>query len=474
MTDHVKLGMPMRRLSIQTLSASLSMLWLLSTGPAHADLYTAEVAYEKGDYATAFRQFKELAELGQPRAQYSLALLYAHAQGVPASFTYAHAWASLAGANGEADGTRLAQELEPELTPTSLSISSEIQNQFSHASLDKRLLPHFLKGKEYEDREAARSSKTVLPNYPPAARMRGVQGEVFVEFTVAPDGRARIPRILYAVPRGFFEDAVRESVMRSEYLPARINGQPVASSISRFYNFKMQMITLDGYGDLEKRVRETKAKAEAGDPAAQTRYGMMIAGLPQLKQTYDQALPWFLKAAQAGAPYAEYQVGIGLMRGHGCHCDVDKGEIWLQRAAEADQADAQVSLAEYLLAEKSSAESTAGAMVWLERAVKSGNGAGKLLLSAILASSPSDELRDAPRALKYTDELERDYGRDPSFWEIRAAANASRGDFKSAVQAQSKAIDEATRLGWNLTQLQTRQSSFSAGQSWTGDLLDFK
>jgi TPR repeat protein len=40
-------------------------------------------------------------------------------------------------------------------------------------------------------------------------------------------------------------------------------------------------------------------------------YGMMIAGLPQLHQTYSQALPWFLKAAQAGAPYAQYQIGTG-------------------------------------------------------------------------------------------------------------------------------------------------------------------
>jgi TPR repeat protein len=62
-------------------------------------------------------------------------------------------------------------------------------------------------------------------------------------------------------------------------------------------------------------------KAEAGDPAAQMLYGMMLAGLPQLKQTYDKALPWFLKAAQAGAPYAQYQIGTGLLSGRGCQCD---------------------------------------------------------------------------------------------------------------------------------------------------------
>jgi hypothetical protein len=39
--------------------------------PASADLHTAQVAYEKHDFKSAFSQFKEFAELGQPKAQYA-------------------------------------------------------------------------------------------------------------------------------------------------------------------------------------------------------------------------------------------------------------------------------------------------------------------------------------------------------------------------------------------------------------------
>jgi TonB family protein len=455
------------------LPAVIGAAMLLMTVPVWADLQSAEVAYGKGQFDRAFQQFKELAELGQPQAQYNLAVMYLRGEGVTKSLTLAHAWASLSGANGFAQGSALATKLEPELTPNSLKLSAEIQTQFSQATLDARLLPRMLKGREYESRDPVRSSKPFVPQYPPEAQRKGVQGEVYVEFTVAADGHPRLPRILYAVPAGYFENTVSDSVLRSVYLPARIDGEPTSASASVLYNFTMKGTNIHDYGDLDSRVRETKLKAEAGDPSAQMLYGMMIAGLPQLHQTYDQALPWFLKAAQAGARYAQYQVGTGLLSGRGCQCDLSKGEIWLEKAAQADQADAQVSLAEYLLKEKTSPESLAGAMVWLERAAKQGNESGKLLLAAILAASPSATIRDPARALALIDTLERDYKIDPIFWEIRAAANASRGDFNKAAKAESEAIDRATHLGWDLAPLQKRQALYASRQPWSGNLFDF-
>jgi hypothetical protein len=451
-------------------------LWialLVATAPAFADLYSAGVAYEKHDYKAAFEQFKELAELGQPEAQFNLAVLYARGEGVQQSLTYGHAWASAAALNGYAKGAALAAELEPRLTPNSLKLSAEIQAQYSQNALNARLLPRMFKDRDYEDRDPVRPFKPFVPSYPPGAQQRGVQGEVFVEFTVAPDGHPRVPRILYAVPAGFFESTVRESVLRSVYLPARVNGAPVSTSVNTFYNFVIANVSIRDYGSLEQRVRDTKAKAESGDPSAQMLYGMMIAGLPQLHQNYAQALPWFLKAAQAGAPYAQYQIGTGLLRGRGCQCEPGKGEIWLEKAAQADQPDAQVSLAEFLMRDPSNGEAVSGAIVWLERAAKRGNSSAKLYLAAILAADPSAELRNPGRALSLVDELDHDYRHDPTLWEIRAAANASRGDYKAAEKAQSEALADAKELGWDVAKLQERQSSYTDRKSWTGNLLEF-
>src|ERR1700685_1907495 len=93
-------------------TAYITVAMLLVASPVQADLYSAHVAYEKHDYKKAFEEFKELAELGQPQAQYTLAVLYVRGEGIPTSLTYAHGWAALAGENGEAKGAALAAELE--------------------------------------------------------------------------------------------------------------------------------------------------------------------------------------------------------------------------------------------------------------------------------------------------------------------------------------------------------------------------
>ena len=90
------------------------------------------------------------------------------------------------------------------------------------------------------------------------------------------------------------------------------------------------------------------------------------------------------------------------------------------------------------------------------------------LLSAILASSPDADLRDPSRALEMADETGHEYHADPSLWEIIAAANAFKGDFKEAIHAETRALGLAKRLGRDLTALQQRESSYLAGTPWTG------
>ena len=80
-------------------------VWLLLAASlfsqaALADLFTAQLAYHKGDYERAFKDYRELAELGQPIAQYNLAILYENGEGVRQSDLNAYAWATLAAENG--------------------------------------------------------------------------------------------------------------------------------------------------------------------------------------------------------------------------------------------------------------------------------------------------------------------------------------------------------------------------------------
>ena len=276
--------------------------------------------------------------------------------------------------------------------------------------------------------------------YPPEARQRGISGNVFLEYTVAPDGSARNPHIVYAVPKDTFDETARAGALATRY-PV----QPGVAHCHVMYRFEWGDANAKDYPRLQQFVDKTLKSANDGDPGAQYVYGLLLAGLPQLGKSPSDALPWFLKAAQSGSPAGQYQVGSSLLFGIGCRCEATKGEVWLQRAAEAGQTDAQVTLGTYALRGNPGAAETQMAQLWLERAVARNDPDGIYYLSALLAATPDEHVRNPKRALYLLEQLKRDHDGNPSILEIRAAAQAAAGDFSAAKSSEGHALDQAKR-----------------------------
>ena len=57
-----------------------------------AGMDEANEAYERGDYASAYRQLLPLAEQGHAEAQYNLGIMYSEGQGVPQKDAEALNW----------------------------------------------------------------------------------------------------------------------------------------------------------------------------------------------------------------------------------------------------------------------------------------------------------------------------------------------------------------------------------------------
>ena len=66
--------------------------WLGFVSVAQADYDEGVAAYEKGDYDTAYKELKPLAEQGDANAQISLGTMYYHGQGVPQDYKEAVEW----------------------------------------------------------------------------------------------------------------------------------------------------------------------------------------------------------------------------------------------------------------------------------------------------------------------------------------------------------------------------------------------
>ena len=63
---------------------------------ARADFQEGYAAYERGDYATALREFRALAEQGDAGAQNNLGFMYSEGKGVPQDYAEAARWYRMA------------------------------------------------------------------------------------------------------------------------------------------------------------------------------------------------------------------------------------------------------------------------------------------------------------------------------------------------------------------------------------------
>ena len=70
--------------------------------PAWADFQAGMDANNRGDYATALREWRPLAEQGGALAQYNLGVLYRKGRGVPQDDVQARMWYAKAAAQGQA------------------------------------------------------------------------------------------------------------------------------------------------------------------------------------------------------------------------------------------------------------------------------------------------------------------------------------------------------------------------------------
>ena len=89
-----------------TTTLYLTLVLLLgSTGASWGnDFLKGLNAYHSGDFATALREWKPLAEQGDPPSQYNLGFMHYKGEGVPQDYKTAVKWYTLAAEQGHADG----------------------------------------------------------------------------------------------------------------------------------------------------------------------------------------------------------------------------------------------------------------------------------------------------------------------------------------------------------------------------------
>jgi len=446
---------------------------------AQADLPGAQKAYTARDFEGAFQQYLEIATLGNVTAQENLAAMYVDGQGVKRDNVLGYAWAVIARENGgNAAMQNIIDQLQPHLDEKSRARVKALADSYGKEALAERLLPAPLPvAATPPDGEPCRITRPVNPDefYPSSAVSDGISGSVLVETRVSPDGHAHHPITWYSVPEGVFDAAGRGIGWMTGFAPAKKAGvvQPCSIRFKSLFRIK---------GTSDARVTEAyqKAKplAEAGDPVAQLYYGLLMFDREKAPFSEKSPRDWWLKAAQAGIPYAQYLIGVELVHidesgpGDAKAREIAKGLTWLKLSAANGRPEAKFALANYQIGTHPEALTDPVVFAWLEDAAKAGHRDGTLYLAALLATSPDAQRRDPARALTLVDTHKWDLDSDPTALEVMAAANAQSGKFADAVSLQNRAIRGAERFKWNTASLKARLAIYQAGKAWTGNLLD--
>ena len=97
---------------------------------AHADDFSdALAAYEKGDYKTALKLWKPLAEQGAANAQYNLGVMYLNGQGVPEDKVFAYMWWDLAAANGIENASKNKGIIAKRMTSSQIAEAQKLSRE---------------------------------------------------------------------------------------------------------------------------------------------------------------------------------------------------------------------------------------------------------------------------------------------------------------------------------------------------------
>ena len=113
------------------LRAGLVGLALVLAAPAAGqDFNKGLEAYGRGDYATALREWRPLADAGYAVAQYNVGVMYRHGRGVPQDHAEAVKWYRLAAAQGDANAVKSRDPLASKMTPADISKAQQLAKEW--------------------------------------------------------------------------------------------------------------------------------------------------------------------------------------------------------------------------------------------------------------------------------------------------------------------------------------------------------
>jgi len=303
--------------------------------PVNADFDTGKTAYDRGDYATALREWKPLAEKGNaPLVQIYLGSMYRDGDGVPQDYKEAVRWFRRAAEQG-----------------------------YDLAQFQLGMLYVTGEGVPQDYKEAMRW-----------IRLAADQGLADAQHALG---------LLYYRGEGVKQDYAEAARW---YRLAADQGYALAQ-------FNLGQLYYDGNGvsqDYTEALRWYRLAAEQGYAAAQLELGRLYENGHGVKQDYVEAARWYRLAADQRYAKAQAQLGRLYYEGKGVPQNATEAAHWFRLAAEQGLPLVQHLLGEMYRDGKGIPQNFAEALYWFSTAAKNGLASSQVALGSMYFRGAQD------------------------------------------------------------------------------------
>ena len=318
-----------------------AILLLAASSSVAADFAAGWEAYIRGDYATALREFRPLAEQGDAEAQYNLGVMYDNGRGVPEDDGQAAFWYRKAAEQGHAEA-------------------------------------QFNLGVMYADGEGVPEDDVQAAFW---FRKAAEQGDAEAQYNLG---------VMYANGEGVPEDDVQ-----AVFWFRKAAGQGDAEA-----QYNLGYMYDNGRGvpeDDGQAVFWWRKAAGQGVAKAQFNLGFMYDNGEGVPEDDRQAVFWWRKAAEQGHAKAQSNLGVMYANGEGVPEDDRQAVFWWRKAAEQGHAKAQSNLGVMYANGEGVPEDDVQAYAWTNLSAAQGNEFAEQARTALRQRMTPAQIADAQK-----------------------------------------------------------------------------
>jgi tetratricopeptide (TPR) repeat protein len=283
-------------------------------------------------------------------------------------------------------------------------------------------------------------------------------------------GQVRDAFLTESIPSRNLSATTVDELRQKKWTAALTPGGPVPGRFA----FRLKYILQQYSGSLGTIAGRLRRAADGGDAASQYILSrLLLANVDFRKSDLDGEL-LLQSAAAAGERRAMLERGLltgEIKAGVDPAVTLAEQRQWQLKAAQAGSGAAQLLVALDSWAERTD-QGYARARHWLELANKQSEPGSDKYLAALLVSHSKDAA-DWKKARKLADTASHGWRdrHDPDTWQILAAASSLNGDFKGAIEAQTKAIALAEKYDWIRSALDVRLAAYQASRPVTDEMV---